>query len=462
MICFSGIFFLMYLSRIGRDNLFIEGIVLLILLLLFYKVYNGKRFTIYLFIFSFMIRLGVSLMNNVEPVSDFAVMYNAAQYIKDGGKNLQNFSGNYFRDWAYQTGFVLYEAIILKIWNSIWALKIMNCLFSAGINVLIYQIAKLMWGGEREAQLVSILYLIFPFSLLHTGILSNSHISAFFLFLGVYFLIQNKYEKSKINIVMSAFCVAIGNIMRPDAIIFLVSFIVLIVFQILSNVSWKNVKNSCIKLIIFLGVYGGIVSFASGIIQFSEINSEGLKNADPLYKFSVGFDYETKGGYSKKTLELIRERSEEFGDLKKAEISIIKERINFSLEFFDLLVQKIGNFWWGSGWIVWNNLDWQNIFLIKASININYSIFWFITILIVLALKRLYLLSKEDKRVFFMPFVIFSSFCVYLLIEIQERYTYLPQIAFFITAAGGIGVIEEKWKNIGRYRDNVINIKNED
>lgn len=76
----------MYLSRIGRDNLFIEGIVLLILLLLFYKVYNGKRFTIYLFIFSFMIRLGVSLMNNVEPVSDFAVMYNAAQYIKDGGK----------------------------------------------------------------------------------------------------------------------------------------------------------------------------------------------------------------------------------------------------------------------------------------------------------------------------------------------------------------------------------------
>lgn len=107
MICFSGIFFLMYLSRIGRDNLFIEGIVLLILLLLFYKVYNGKRFTIYLFIFSFMIRLGVILMNNVEPVSDFAVMYNAAQYIKDGGKNLQNFSGNYFRDWAYQTGVLL-------------------------------------------------------------------------------------------------------------------------------------------------------------------------------------------------------------------------------------------------------------------------------------------------------------------------------------------------------------------
>ena len=79
----------------------------------------------YCLLFSFISRIIIIISINTVPQSDFAVLYDAAQRLVAGDYTFNTES--YFQTWAYQTGYVIYEAAVLKIWNNIWALKIMNC-----------------------------------------------------------------------------------------------------------------------------------------------------------------------------------------------------------------------------------------------------------------------------------------------------------------------------------------------
>ena len=47
-----------------------------------------------------------------------------------------------------------------------------------------------------------------------------------------------------------------------------------------------------------------------------------------------------------------------------------------------------------------------------------------------------------------LPFVIFATSCVYLLIEVQPRYAYAGQIAVFILMAGGAQVLGSLWETV--------------
>ena len=114
----------------------------------------------------------------------------------------------------------------------------MNCVWGAGISVLIYKIAREMWKDEKSAQCVGILYSIFVFPVFHTTVLSNCHPSAFFLYLGIYLLLTAKNMK---KVLLSAGSIAIGNVLRPDAIIFVVAIGVFFVFLILEDVKIKNI-----------------------------------------------------------------------------------------------------------------------------------------------------------------------------------------------------------------------------
>ena len=46
-------------------------------------------------------------------------------------------------------------------------------------------------------------------------------------------------------------------------------------------------------------------------------------------------------------------------------------------------------------------------------------------------------------------FVVFAAFCALLLIEVQPRYAYLPQLYVFTAAAFGLDRLEEGRKNEG-------------
>lgn len=66
-------------------------------------------------------------------------------------------------------------------------IKLINALFLSGINGLIYLLAR-RFVEERAAQAAALLYLVTLFPTLMTCVLTNQHISAFFLLLAVYIL----------------------------------------------------------------------------------------------------------------------------------------------------------------------------------------------------------------------------------------------------------------------------------
>ena len=60
--------------------------------------------------------------------------------LPQGDFSFQN--DRYFQRWGYQTGLVIWEGVLLKLWNNPLLLRLVNCVVSAGTNVLIYLIAR--------------------------------------------------------------------------------------------------------------------------------------------------------------------------------------------------------------------------------------------------------------------------------------------------------------------------------
>ena len=184
--CYSVAMLLVFLSNsnaVSALQIELAAIILAVVIL-----FRGKipHFSVLLFLFAFAVRLTACwFYNTVVPVSDFKTMFEAAQHTIRG-----DFTYNqdvYFSTWAYQTGFVLFEAMFLKLYNSIWTLKIVNCLIGAGTAVLVYKISQILWEDENVAQIVSLVYSVFA---LHAAVLTNSHACAFFSFLGIYLLLK--------------------------------------------------------------------------------------------------------------------------------------------------------------------------------------------------------------------------------------------------------------------------------
>jgi len=154
-----------------------------------------QKFPIFLFIVSLVIRIIFNIIIKTPPVSDFDVLLNASRSLLGGDTSFNN--STYFNLWAYQIGFVTYQTLLLKICNSVFFLKIVNCIISSSICVLIYLISK-EFVKEKSAQIVSIIYSFLVFTISYTSVLSNQHISTFLIYLSLYILIAKKLKLEKV------------------------------------------------------------------------------------------------------------------------------------------------------------------------------------------------------------------------------------------------------------------------
>lgn len=330
-------------------------------------------------------------------------------------------------------------------------LKIVNCAVSAGINLLIYYIAQELFDNKVASRTVSIVYMIFPFAVLNTNVLSNSHISAFFLFFGVLLLIKGRQRHDIIDYGISGLSIALGNIFRPDGLILLVALGAVFFFDLFGK---EKIVDTVKKVVAFFGAYLGLMVIASNIIVATGINPNGLKNEDPLWKFVLGTNYESKGGYSDTDLLLIEEYMGKYDcSYEEAEKQIIIERIHQPMKLLSMMQDKVNTMWWSDG-ITWSfSDDFMNNLptLVEQIRRINREIWYFTMLLLVLSVGAYCKLGKRKTSNLIIPFIIFATFVVYLLIEVQPRYAYMVQIAVFIMAAGGLDFGESKLKNWKEY-----------
>ena len=281
-----------------------------------------------------------------------------------------------------------------------------------------------------------------------TTVLTNQHVPTFLFFLALYFIVKDDFLKSKpvVKYILSGILIGIGNIMRPEGIVFILTIIVYLIC-----ICYKKEKFKVLLPKILLVFVSYLVITKGTALTFESLNisKNGLSNQDSLWKFVLGTDYESQGRYSENDLIYL-------GDEKK-EMEIIKERtIKNPLQFSKLLAIKAKSFWTG------NNLYWSNDYLNREDLKIashkisgqkvneylsaiNEQVYLIIFILTLIGLYSI-LKRKYDKRLNLFIILLSGYFVIYSFIEIMNRYTYTPRVSIFILAGLGANYIYEKSK----------------
>ena len=401
-----------------------------------------KHFPIILFITSIVIRLIVVLLLNFPQLTDFSILLEAAKSFAKGNFDFQNTS--YFTTWTYQTGFVIYEGLVLKLFNNVLILKLLNIIYSSTLVVLIYQIGKKICT-EKSARMASLLYMFFPFSIYMNTILANHHIATFLTYIGIFLLL--KENKKLKHYILAAILISFGNIMRPEGTIIVFAFILYEIFKLQKGKIKQIIKYTSVFVVVYLVI--GVS--ASLIITQTGINKQGLKNNNPEWKFVLGFNYDSCGYYNEEDTIYLSDR--------KKEREVIKERILVNpIKMTQLMTCKIDNFWLQSDISVKHNMYiTKKINILGMKIN-----FMDIEKIFITFNKLLYLLTLftcltgviyNRKKIikssaFFFIILMIVTFGVYLLIEIQPRYAYFIQVSIFILSTYGYDMLLNKVKAI--------------
>ena len=215
------------------------------------KWVKENKFIVFIFLFSFIIRLGVILLVDTPIISDFKMMYDAALEVVNGTDSYK--SMGYFITWGYQMGHVLYQAFLLSIINSVFFLKIVNCIVTSLTVVFVYLISRRICS-ERSAKISSILYSIFLFPLLLNSVLTNQFLPALIILIALYILLNINFKKKfVISSVIVGILLGLSNIFRSETIVIVFSILLYFVFLFITKVDWKKLIVSF--LIIFMGYY---------------------------------------------------------------------------------------------------------------------------------------------------------------------------------------------------------------
>ena len=425
------------------SNAFLFLIAFLILVWISIKN-NIKHFPILLFVLCFLIRIIAILFLNFPQVSDFKILLDASINFSHGDYSFQKIS--YFATWAYQTGFVVYQGLILKLFSNPIILKILNGIYSSVLCVLIYIFSKKI-SSEKSARLSSLLYMIFPYQIYMNSVMANHHIATFLTYIGILFLLK-KEAKIK-DYIIAAILISFGNIMRPEGIIVICSLILFELFKLKK----ETIKDVLKKLLIFLTIYLLIGSLSSFIIKKTNINKTGLSNNDPLWKFVLGFNHEKCGYYDDNDVYLLQNKEEE--------LKVIKERLLVNpVKMAKLMSCKTTNFWLQSDLKAKNEMYMnKKINIMNQKINftdieniiLKFNEYLYIITFLMCIIGVIFNRKKviESEAVFFVILMIVTFF-VYLLIEIQPRYAYFIHVSIFVLSTYGydymLNLIDKKLK----------------
>lgn len=399
---------------------------------------TANQFLIVLIITAFTIRLLWIIFEKTVPISDFSMMYESAKQAANG--NFSFVSADYYMSWPYQLGFTYYEAILIKIFGEhLFILKLFNIFFGIGTAVIIYFMGRTMFN-EYSGRTAAILYALYIPNIIYSSVLTNQYISTFFFFLGLYILITKGFS-TKYGWVLTGLLLSIGNIMRPLGSFFLLAvFVYVLIYKILPFRK-KETFNYTKKLVGILVVYFLVMQVVSMCLMNAGLAKKPLSNQAPYWKFVVGFNYGSIGGWNRpdeiylNQFKLGKERND-------ASIALIKERLKDKEKVRQLLVLKVEKFWSNpddaSKWsLEWGKLHKPNL----QQMMTKYERLMYIACCI-FAIGTISLYKRNDQ-LYPLLYILFGGYAaIHLFIEVQTRYRFdiLPVLFLFV----GYGVFAIK------------------
>ena len=389
-----------------------------------------NKFIIFLFLFSFIIRLGVIVLVETPIISDFKMMYDSALEIVNGTDSYKSMS--YFITWGYQMGHVLYQAVLLNIINSVFFLKFVNCIFTSLTVVFVYLISRRICS-DRSAKISSVLYSIFLFPLLLNTVLTNQFLPVLLILIALYILLNINFKKKFIvSSVVVGILLGLSNIFRSETIVIIFSILLYFGFLFITKVDWKKLIISF--LIIFMGYYV-VFNGTSLLLKATGVSPSGLDILNSSWKFVVGFNYESNGMYTDEDASLYS-RDSEAAD--KEAIKRITQFEKIPLHF----LKKTKILWFNS------DLSWSismNEVYYKTLNIINQLWIILFNILDVCSTFR-FIKLKFYKEHVLMCLILLVYFGVYLLIEVMPRYAYSLQVFEAIIIGVSLDYILKKIK----------------
>jgi hypothetical protein len=424
---------------------------------------SDRGFFVFLALASFAIRFAYIVVVDTPPVSDFEFLYDAAVLFSKGDYSFSQ--TQYFRQWGYQTGFVIYEGLAVGIFgeaHAVFALKALNCVWNTGITLLVYLLARNHFR-ESSARFASLMYMGLVFPITFVSVLSNQHISAFFITLGIFFLIDNRLLRmgQVPRSLAAGFFIALGDAMRPEGIIIIGSlaiYFVVLFAKAGKGRRGKVVLNASLLLALFIGL-----SFIfSRAVVAAGINDSGLGNENVYWKFVVGLNHESKGTYNAEDVTKVFRQGLSKEERIELEKSLIAERLRAGPARLGLLfLNKLRELWCD------NALEWSYRHILERGTPVRVLCFWIepedidavlqgMQSLSTLAAMMLCLAGAVRMRKtgaaeaisVYLAILVIST-AVYFLIEVQPRYVYLQQIFLFILSAAGCDLVSDRLESSG-------------
>ena len=394
------------------------------------KFICNHKFLLFLFFVSLLLRIFMVFMIDVPVNSNYKMMYDASlELISHTGSYK---SCLYFFTFGYQLGYVFFQSILLSIVNSVFFIKIVNCVTSSFTIVFIYLISKEL-SNKKAASIISIIYSIFLFPLLFPSLLSNQILSMLLVLIVIYLWIRQKRITVFRSIVIGILLV-IAEVLQRDIFIIVIGFVFYLVFLIINN---KEKKVLFLSMMCIVSTFIILLVTTSYVFKVTGISPNGLANKNPAWRVLEGVHVSSNGRIQEDDFKYL-------GSVEKTKKELNRRIREDYLDFPKLFLNKIKTIWFSSdiGRFLDDNKEEEEI---QFYIMINQFFVYFFFIMSLLSVITIFKKIYKSPQIF-ISFILVSYFIYYLLVEVTPEYAYSLQILEAVLASITLGYILDKKK----------------
>lgn len=382
------------------------------------------------------------------PVSDFNQIYEAAININKGDYSALK-GLKYFGRFPHLIIIILYFSKILTMFgnNTLVALKSINIIFSTSSILVTYFILNEIFEEYSKVVVGTFIAALFPASILYTSVYCGENIAILFYLLSIYFfIIAMKAERKTILLICCGFLLFIGHLFRMVAQIMIISY-VLYIFIYNKEKYMQKFKNTFIIIMSF------IIPFiiTGNLLVYLGITDRKLWNGSEPNITSVlkGSNINHIGRWNKEDAEFINKNLNNKEYLESESKKIIVDRYTntnvFKVAIFEVCKMSMQWRTGDSGGSFWSQLNLGND---KVKIDIvNEGNSWyqlFYIIILFMIIRGLLTGLNEKKEIINLFLIIFCGYaCTFLILEAQERYSFIISWVFVIISVQGLYPIEK-------------------